>query len=89
MSDSDRRELHQVAILIGDNESDAVEQLARSPIGDDCQSCPVCRAAREYVDRRLAELTGRVFPPDQSGEAAWRKLQAAVKKTKSAVRGTA
>lgn len=78
-------ELHQVAVRLGDSEPDTVVQLAHSPIGDDCQTCPVCRCAREYVERRLGEQAGRVFPPDQNSEAAWRKLQMAVEQTKTSV----
>ena len=85
MVDPERHELHEVAIFSGEEQSETLERLARSPIGDECQTCPVCRYAREYVDRRLAELAGRVFPPGENGEAAWRKLQAAVENTKSTV----
>jgi hypothetical protein len=88
MVDPDRRELHEVAISMPEDESEALQQLARSPIGDECQTCLVCRSAREYVERRLAEQAGHVFPPDQSGEAAWRKLQAAVENTRSSVHKT-
>jgi len=82
-------ELHQVAIFTAPEDAESLVRLARSPIGDDCQVCPVCRSAREFVERRLAEQAGRVFPPDQSGEAAWRKLQAAIETAKASVHKSA
>ncbi len=88
MVDSDRCELHEVTIFIGADESEALQRLARSPIGDECRTCPVCRLAREYVERRLAEQAGRVFPPGQGGEAAWRKLQGAVENTRTSLHKT-
>jgi hypothetical protein len=89
MVETDRCELHDVAIFNGTEESDALLRLARSPIGDECQICSVCRSAREYVERRLAEEGGQVFPPDLSAEAAWRKLQAAIESAKASVHKTA
>lgn len=79
-------ELHEVVLFGGGEESEALLRLARSPIGDECQRCPVCRSAREFVARRLAERAGRVFPPDQNGEAAQRRLQAAIHQAKSSMR---
>jgi len=88
MVEPDRCELHEVAILIGTDESEALLRLGRSPLGDECQRCHVCRSAREYVQRRLEERSGRVFPTDQNGEAAWRKLQAAVESVKTSIHGS-
>jgi hypothetical protein len=85
MVDADRCELHEAAILIGTDESEDILRLGRSPIGDECQRCAVCRSARAYVERRLDERSGRVFPPDQSGEAAWRNLQAAIERAKATI----
>jgi len=78
MAESEQCELHEVAIFGGEQGAEELARLARSPIGDECQICSVCRSAREFVERRLAEQAGQVFPPDQNGEAAWRKLQAAI-----------
>ncbi len=86
MVDPDECELHEVVLFSGADESEALLRLARSPIGDECQRCPVCRSAREYIERRLAERAGRVFPPNQSGEAALRNLQAAIDRAKAAIR---
>jgi hypothetical protein len=85
MGDSDNCQLHEAVILVGTDESEALLRLGRSPIADECQRCRVCRAAREYVQRRLDERSGRVFPPDQNGEAAWRSLQAAVEHAKASI----
>jgi len=89
MADLDQCELHEAAVFPGAEESEVLVRLARSPIGDECQICSVCRSAREYVERRLAEKAGQVFPPDQSAEAAWRKLQAAIESAKASVHKTA
>lgn len=77
-------ELHHSAILIGPDESEAWVRLAQSPIGDECRHCQVCRAARTYVARRLDERSGRVLPPGENGEMAWRDLQLAVTEAKAA-----
>jgi len=81
-------ELHEVAILIGTDESEDLHRLAHSPIGDECRMCSVCRLAREYVERRLAEKAGQVFPPEENGEAVRRKLQSAVDAVKGSVHRT-
>jgi len=86
MADSERCELHEVAIFDGAQDSEDLRRLARSPIGDECQICAVCRDAREYVERRLAEEAGLMLPPGQGAEAAWRKLQSSIAKTKATVR---
>lgn len=86
MAESEPCELHEVAVFGGGQEAEELVRLARSPIGDECQICPVCRSAREFVQRRLAEQAGQVFPPDQNGEVAWRKLQTAIASTKLSVR---
>jgi hypothetical protein len=89
MADSERCELHEVAILIGTDETEDLLRLERSPIGDECRRCAVCRSAREYVARRLDERAGRVLPPDESGEAAWRNLQAAIAKARASIHQSA
>ena len=85
MTDADRCELHEAAILIGTDESEDILRLGRSPLGDECQRCAVCRSAREYVQRRLDENSGRSLPPDQSVEAAWRNLQAAIERARVSI----
>jgi hypothetical protein len=85
MAGSDVRPLHAVAILIGTDESEAFLRLSQSPIGDECQRCHVCRSAREYVQRRLDERSGRVLPPDQNGDVAWRSLRTAVESAKASI----
>ena len=85
MDPADRCELHEVAIVVGRPDSEELVQLARSPIGDECRMCPICRLAREYVDRRLAEGAGLVFPAEESGEAVWRRLRSAVEGVKTSV----
>ena len=88
MVDPDRCELHEVAIFVGEDEAEALLRLARSPIGDECQVCPVCRSAREYVERRLTEQAGFVPPPGENADAAWHKLQTAIAETKASIRKT-
>jgi hypothetical protein len=83
--DSEPCDLHDAAIYVGPDEGESLLRLARSPIADECRNCPVCRLAREYVERRLDEQAGLDFPPDQNGEAAWRKLRAAVEGVKTTV----
>jgi hypothetical protein len=85
MVDPDECELHEVVLFSGAYESEVLLRLAQSPIGDECQRCPVCRSAREYVERRLAERAGRVYPPDQGGAAALQNLQAAIDRAKAAI----
>jgi hypothetical protein len=86
MDDSDPCDWHEAAIFGGKDGSEALLQLARSPIGDECQRCPVCRSAQEYVERRLAEKAGRVLPPTQNGDAAWKELRAAVDSVRASPR---
>jgi hypothetical protein len=88
MVDPDRCDLHEVAIDNGLEESEDLLRLARSPIGDECQLCAVCRDARVYVERRLAEEAGQVLTPDQNADAAWRKLQSAIASAKASVHRT-
>jgi len=78
MVEPDRCELHEVAMFVGENEADDLLRLAHSPIGDECQICGVCRAAREFVERRLVERAGYVPPPGESADASWTKLQSAI-----------
>lgn len=85
MRDSDQCELHDAAIFAGPDETEALLRLSRSPIGDECQRCPVCRSAREFIEVRLAELQGRVLPPQQNSETAQKKLQAAIEVAKASV----
>ena len=85
MTDRDQCELHEAAVFNGPQETDDLLRLARSPIGDECQICSVCRSAREFIERRLAEQAGQVFPPGQNGDAAWKKLQNAIASAKLSV----
>ena len=78
MPPSDECDWHGAAIHAGPEESELLLRLAQSPIGDECQRCAICYYAQEYVERRLAERAGQVFAPDQSADATWRKLRAAV-----------
>lgn len=78
--------LHEAAIAIGESQPEAFLRWARSPIGDECRRCTVCSRARTYVERRLAERAGRVPPPGESADAAWRELQSAVADARLAIR---
>ena len=78
MVDPERCDWHEAAIFGDKDGSEALLELAHSPIGDECQRCLVCRSAQEFVDRRLAERSGRTFPPGQDSDAAWKKLRAAI-----------
>jgi len=89
MGDSDRCELHEVAIFAGEGGADELVRLAHSPIGDECQICPVCRAAREFVARRLAEQSGFIPPAGENADASWAKLQTAVQRAKTTIHKTA
>ena len=85
MPDPEPCELHDTALFVGEDEADSLIRLVHSPIGDECQICPVCRSAREYAERRLAEQTGHVPPPGESAEASWKKLQNAVEAAKTTI----
>jgi len=85
MVEPDQCELHELAIFAKEDETESLMRLAHSPIGDECQICPVCRSAREFVQRRLAEQAGYVPPPGESADVSWGKLQAAIRDAKSAI----
>jgi len=85
MTGSEQCDLHDAAVGAGAHESDDLVRLAQSPIGDECQYCPVCRYAREYVERRLAEETGVALPANENASDSWRKLQSAVAAVKTTV----
>ena len=76
-------ELHEVGLFLGTDDSRVLLQLARSPIADECRMCSVCRLAREYMEVRIAELSGHVFPPEENGAAIQRELQSAVNAVKA------
>jgi len=86
MVESDRCELHEVAVFASEDEAGELLRLARSPIGDECQICPVCRAAREYVARLLAERSGQVPPTGEGADASWQQLQRAIQDAKASIR---
>ena len=85
MTDSEPCELHEVAVFSGPEKSEELLRLARSPIGDECQICPVCRSAREYVGRLLAERSGKALPVGEDSKSAWRDLQESVERVKTTV----
>jgi len=85
MEDPEKCELHQVAIIATDEEAEDLLRVAHSPIGDECQFCPVCRSAREFVERRLAEGSGHVAPPGESANDSWAKLQTAIEHARSTI----
>jgi hypothetical protein len=85
MVEADRCDLHEAAILIGTDESEDLLRLGRSPIGDECQRCAVCRSAREYVERRLDARGGRASAQDPSVEAAWQNLKASIERAKASI----
>jgi len=86
MVEADRCELHDVAIVIGTDQSESLLRLGHSPLGDECQHCQVCRSAREYIQRRLDERSGRTLPAGENAEAAWKKLRAAVEHARTSIR---
>jgi len=86
MVEPDRCELHEVAVFANEDEAGDLLRLARSPIGDECQICPVCRAAREYVARLLAERSGQVPPAGEGADASWQQLQRAIQDAKASIR---
>lgn len=85
MVEPDRCELHEVAVFAEEGEAEDLLRLARSPIGDECQICPVCRAAREYVERLVAERSGQVPPPGESADVSWQKLQRAIQGARTSI----
>jgi hypothetical protein len=89
MADPEECELHEVALFADPDQPRELIRLAQSPIGDECQFCPVCRSAREYVERRLAEQSGHVPPPGESADESWTKLQKAVETAKTAIHRSA
>jgi hypothetical protein len=86
MVDADSCALHDVAIVIGTDESEDLLRLGHSPLGDECRRCPVCRSARTYVQRRLDERAGLRPPPGQGSDVAWKELLNAVETAKHAIR---
>jgi len=86
MVEPDHCELHEVAVFANEGEAEDLLRLARSPIGDECQICPVCRAAREYVSRLMSERSGQVPPPGESADASWHELQRAIQGAKTSIR---
>jgi len=86
MAEPDHCELHEVAVFANEGGTEDLLRLARSPIGDECQICPVCRAAREYVARLASERSGHVPPPGENADASWQKLQRAISNAKSSIR---
>jgi len=82
MPEPDRCELHEAAVVAAPSDAGDLVRLSQSPIGDECQFCPVCRAAREFVERRLAETTGYVPPAGESANESWAKLQTAIRGAK-------
>jgi len=88
MASGDRCELHDAAILVETGESEVLLRLAHSPIGDECHQCGVCRWARTYIERRLAERGGRALPAAENAEAAWHELQGALVEVRSSMHRT-
>lgn len=86
MNEGDRCGLHEAVVFGAPESTEALLELSRSPIGDECQVCPVCRGAREYIAVKLAEQRGQVLPPDETSAVALKKLQAAIEATKASVR---
>ena len=86
MQEPDRCDLHEAVESAGDRPSDALLILGRSPIAEECRRCSVCRWARTYVERRIAERSGRSHPTTESAEAAWRELQSALGEARRAMR---
>lgn len=78
--------MHEAAIAVAPGEPEAFLRWARTPIGDECRRCSVCRSARTYIERRLAERAGKVPPTGESAEAAWHELQSALAEARSAIR---
>ena len=85
MADPDHCELHDAALFVGEDDTQELFRLARSPIGDECQICPVCKCAREYVERRLAEQSGHSTPAGEDSSASWQQLQVAVQSVRATV----
>jgi len=85
MADPDRCELHEVALFVAQDEARELFRLAQSPIGDECQICPVCKCAREYVERRLAEESGRPTPLGEDSSTSWKQLQTAIQSVRTTV----
>lgn len=86
MVDPDPCELHEVALFADEGHTEELFRLVRSPIGDECQICVVCKLAREYVERRLAERSGYVPPSGEDSSASWRSLQDAIQTVRTSVR---
>jgi hypothetical protein len=83
MPDPEPCELHDTLLFGRPEGAQDLVRLARSPIGDECRSCSVCRLAREYVTARLDEEAGRPVPTDQHSEAAWERLRSAVERVRA------
>jgi hypothetical protein len=86
MEGRDRCDLHDAAFEVSSGEPETFLQWAHTPIAEECRRCAVCRTARTYIERRLAERAGTVPPTGESAEAAWHELQSAVAEARSAIR---
>jgi len=86
MDTPDRCELHETALGSGRGDTESLLELEHSPIGAECQRCSVCRWARTFIERRLAERGGRMLPKSENADTAWAELQAALRAVRSAVR---
>lgn len=85
MEGQDRCDLHEAALAGPPGNPGAFLRWAGTPIAEECRRCSVCRSARTYIERRLAERAGKVPPTGESAEAAWRELQSAVAEARSAI----
>jgi len=86
MHGPDRCDLHDAALQATAGKPEVFLRWASTPIGEECRRCPVCRTARTYIERGLAERAGRVPPAGESADVAWRQLQSAVAEARSAIR---
>jgi len=85
MADEGPCDLHEAATALRPGERDAFLRWARLPIAEECRRCAVCRSARLYIERRLAEGAGKVPPAGESAEGAWQDLQSAVAEARTAI----
>jgi hypothetical protein len=85
----ERCDLHEAVTTVGTSEPEAFLRWASSPLGDECQRCSVCRWARTFIARRLAERAGRAPAGGDSAEDAWRQLQVALAELRASIHRSA
>lgn len=82
MGESRECDLHEAVLRWEEPGCESLLEFVRSPLGDECRRCSVCRWARTYIQRCLDERTGRPLPPGGDAAAARRELMDAIREVR-------